>query len=296
MTTPLDLERRVSDWLHSRASATGSARVLASALERVDGIDQQGWRSVRRIRASDRYTWFALAAATVVITVIAVQLLPGASDDIGGRSASASPSSTPRPAPTTYRGAGMPRGWTDVSLSGVRFSVDVPAGWEGFPNYIRKSIIGPQGAEAKIFWTTMPLSDHSVEACHYLRSRNLPLQVARPDPPTGPAAADIAAAVAAVPGTDVVSGPSDITVDGFPAKYVEFVVRDDVGCDPGFFFVYPDEWGGALWPETVPGDTIRVWIVDLGSTRLFIEGATHDDAGPGLVDEVHHIVDSIQFE
>ena len=43
------------------------------------------------------------------------------------------------------------------------------------------------------------------------------------------------------------------------------------------------------------GDTIRVWIVDMEGTRLFIAGLTHDDAGPELDEQIHTIVDSIRF-
>ena len=67
---------------------------------------------------------------------------------------------------------------------------------------------------------------------------------------------------------------------------------------PGILLHVRDHLGRALWPETVPGDTIRVWVVDLGvgRTRFFIEGATHEDAGRELEREVEQIVDSIQFE
>jgi hypothetical protein len=174
------------------------------------------------------------------------------------------------------------------SIDGIQFTFNAPPGWQGFghdhPNYVTKSNAGPQGAEAKIVWTTFP-GGQSAEMCHYLASRSI-----------GSSAADLAAAVAEVPGTEIVIRPSDVTVGGLPAKHVILVVREDVGCDPGFFFTYPNAPGGALWPETVPGDTIKVWIVDVGGTRFFIEGATHQDAGPELGQEVQGIVDSIRFD
>ncbi len=72
-------------------------------------------------------------------------------------------------------------------------------------------------------------------------------------------------------------------------------VREDLGCDPGFFYTWQDlEWG-ALWPDTRPGDTIRVWIVEVDGTRLFIAGETNTDAGPELEQEIEQIVDSIRF-
>ncbi len=58
------------------------------------------------------------------------------------------------------------------------------------------------------------------------------------------------------------------------------------------------------------GDTIRVWIVEVHGTRLFIAGEVHADTGQDASDEnvwtaaekaalgqeIEQIVDSIQFE
>jgi hypothetical protein len=51
-----------------------------------------------------------------------------------------------------------------------------------------------------------------------------------------------------------------------------------------------------MWTGTFPGDTIRVWIVDVDGTTLFIEAGTHWNAGRGVEQEIQQIVDSIQFE
>jgi hypothetical protein len=82
-------------------------------------------------------------------------------------------------------------------------------------------------------------------------------------------------------------------------------VREDIGCDPGYFFTWHDAREGPLWPETLTGDTIRVWIVDVNDMRLFIAGETHRDLRPGealtharqtgLEQEIQQIVDSIHF-
>ncbi len=87
-----------------------------------------------------------------------------------------------------------------------------------------------------------------------------------------------------------------MTIGGLPTQHVALVVREDVGCDPGFFFTYPNLHGGALWPETVPGDTVRVWIIDMGGSLFFIEAKTNPDAHPRLIDQVEQIVESIRLE
>ena len=59
-----------------------------------------------------------------------------------------------------------------------------------------------------------------------------------------PTAADLSAAVATAPGTELVVGPSDVTVGGRAAKHVELIVREHRGCDPGFFYTWRDVFGG----------------------------------------------------
>ena len=63
-----------------------------------------------------------------------------------------------------------------------------------------------------------------------------------------------------------------------------------------FFYTWQDVEEGALWPMTSVGDTIRVWIVDVGGTRLFIEAETSKQAGSDLEQEIRQIVESIRFD
>ncbi|MET0559919.1 MAG: hypothetical protein ABW065_14835, partial [Solirubrobacterales bacterium] len=183
-----------------------------------------------------------------------------------------------------------------VTEEGVPFSFRVPTvGWERFssistdksaggPISINMSSTGPQGAEAIIFWTSFPDGDYA-DPCASLLS-----------PPVGSSAADLAAAVSTAPGTELVTRPSNVTVGGRPAKYVALTVRENVGCDPGFFYTWRDVYGGALWPTTGVGDAIKVWIVDVHGARLFIEGETTKGFGRDLEQDVQQIVESIRFE
>jgi hypothetical protein len=187
-----------------------------------------------------------------------------------------------------------------VTEEGVTFSFRVPTtvheggDWERFssiptdksaggPISLNRSIVGPQGAEAIIFWTSFPDGDYA-DPCARLLSQKV-----------GSSAADLAAAVATAPGTELVTGPSNVTLGGRPAKHVALTVREKVGCDPGFFYSWRDVNGGALWRTTGVGDTIRVWIVDVDRRRLFIEAATTKQAVGGLRQEAERIVESIRF-
>ena len=75
------------------------------------------------------------------------------------------------------------------------------------------------------------------------------------------------------------SGPTRVTVGGRPAQHVVLTVREDLGCEPGYFFSWRPRnvvLGCVLARQSSVGDTIRVWIVDVGGTRLFIEAVTKE--------------------
>jgi hypothetical protein len=179
-----------------------------------------------------------------------------------------------------------PNAIASQTVDGVSFSFVIPAqGWELFDGvFMSKSTQGPQGAEAIIYWARFP-EGALASAC---------ASVDIWPPPYS--AAGLAAAVASVPGIELISGPSDVTVGGLPAKHVALVVREDTGCDPGFFFNWRAQMGGAIWDRTYLGDTINVWIVDVDGTRLFIAGATHPDALSYVAEEIEQIIESIRFD
>jgi hypothetical protein len=183
-------------------------------------------------------------------------------------------------------------------VDGVRFSFTRPPDWAPGPIreapdgddlrqgslLVSKDTGGGQRADGVVFWTGFPQGG-GASACGVLQDREI-----------GPSIADLAAAVAAAPGTQLISGPSEVTVGGRPATYVELTVREDLGCDPGYFYTWEP---GDCCPadlETTNGNRIRIWIVDVDGTRLFIEAETTDQAGPDFEQEIHQIVDSIRFQ
>jgi hypothetical protein len=181
-----------------------------------------------------------------------------------------------------------------VAEAGVRFSFRAPRWWEFFrtvptkksprgPISLNASGVGSQDAEAIIYWTSFPHGDYA-DPCARLLS-----------PSIRRSAASLATAVSRAPGTKLVKGPLDVTVGGRPAKHVVLSVREDVGCDPGFFYSWRAVFGGAFWLSTEIGDTVRVWIVAVGGTRLFIAAATREAANATLKRQVKQIIESIRF-
>jgi hypothetical protein len=172
------------------------------------------------------------------------------------------------------------------TAGGVPLSFTAPRlGWERHDRFsMNRSVVGPQGAEAVIFWTGFPDGGLAHPCARVL------------EPPVGPTAADLATAVARAPGTELVSGPSDVTVSSRPATRVVLTVRQNVGCGPGFFYAWNETNGGALWGRHTVAETITVWIVYVAGTRVFIEAETTDQATPELEREIQQIVGSTRFE
>jgi hypothetical protein len=243
------------------------------------------------------------AAAFVVGALVLVVAMVSQFDATGDRSAPAAspdaaqetPGGDGSPSPVALPSAAssgfiepVPPARSELVVGGVPFSFRLPArsrGWERFGDIsINKSIVGSQGAEAIIFWTTFPDGDIA-EPCAVLL-----------DPRDGRSAADLAAAVATAPGVELVSGPSDVTLDGRAAEHAVLIVRERVGCDPGFFFSWEDVYAGAFWRGTPIGSTIRAWAVDVDGTIVFIGAATSKLADADLEREVEQIVGSIRID
>jgi hypothetical protein len=231
----------------------------------------------------------ARSAVVSVIAALALVVTLGnwleASPPVEGASTpSRSPSASPTPgiAPVevaTIRSHTQSAGPVTISFTAPRL------GWERHDRFsMNRSVMGPQGAEAVIFWTGFPDGGMAHPCARVL------------DPSVAPTAADLAAAVARAPGTDLVAGPSDVTVGGHAAKRVVLSVREDVGCGPGFFYAWDETNGGALWGRHTVADTIRIWIVDVAGTPVFIEAETTDQATPELEREIRQIVGTTRFE
>jgi hypothetical protein len=265
-------------------------------------------RLERRPRAPVRTrswgTWLVvvvLAGIGVAATVDALRgesevVLPAAqqASEAGKSTTAETPAVQEVPAPVgSTRSKPLSGGYIGVgrhslTVERVPFSFSVPTpGWERKGSlYVSKSIVGPQGAEAVVFWTTFPDGVYAYPCAHLLLVSD----------PIGPSAADLATAVSVARGTELVAGPADVTVGGRGAKHVVLTVREDAGCDPGYFFAWRDDFGGAFWVETDVGDTIRVWIVDFDGKRLVIEAETNKDANSALEREIQQIVESIRFD
>jgi hypothetical protein len=106
----------------------------------------------------------------------------------------------------------------------------------------------------------------------------------------------MANAIAAVPGTELIAGPTAVTIGGRPAQYVAIRIADTMPCAPEKFFLWYDTTNpGDERYASAAGSTIRVWFVEVNGKRLQLEGETYKGAGAEIGDELQAIIDSIQF-
>lgn len=228
---------------------------------------------------------FAIAGAAVaIVAFIGIsQLMPGQTPRGGS---GPSTSSTPSPEATP-----RPSRWSDslerrtMTVDGIRFSFEVvKSGWESYSSVlIAKSEEGPQGAEAIVYWARYPETTDVVACGPWANSPETSVDY-------------LANAVSTAPGIEVVEPISDVTIGGQPAKHLVVIVRERLGCDPGYFFNWRAQSGGALWQTTGVGDTLSVWIFDMRPTPFIVVAETNPEASHFLKDEVQQIVESIRFE
>jgi hypothetical protein len=280
-------------------------RIDAAAMARIREVAPSATTTARPRRIGRDDGLFKAVAGygliAVIVLVAVTNLVPPLSKSAGG-GAAASPSFPP--AEDGDPETDLLSGRHSLTVDGVPLSFGLPADsrtayrWESLKDdlYIsRNTGAGGQNAEAIILWTSFPDSRH-----------------ARPclvGPSAGSSVADLAAAMAAAPGTDLVRGPSDVIVGGLDAKHVVLTVLPlgsssgwydgedrTVGCDPAYFFGWDPHDAGAFWFRTEPGDTIQVWLVEAGGTMLVIESEIKPVAGSAVEQEIQEIIRSIRFE
>jgi hypothetical protein len=298
MRTEPETTRIVRSWLSEGRTALPD-HILDAVLAELPATHQRRspWPS-RRIDDMNAYAKLAIAAAAVVVVaIVGYNLLPGSSGVGGGPVVSPSPSQSPSvslsptvapsPPPSDYTffpDGPIEAGRHPMILSGKSLTVDMPSGWT---SHLGFRIYAQSGNAAFIFWTPAPSNVYADPCAHE------PL-----DPPVGDTLTERAAAISSIPATDLVGGPSDLTIDGHPAKLVSIRIRDDVECVPGEFLLwYQQESGPAIgrYPDAL-GDTINVWIIDVDGAIVWIDGSWSRNATPALQAEMRQIVESIQFE
>ena len=301
MSANHDISRVVRSWIREEENDSAD-RVLEVVLSRLDSTPQRrswwpAWRSPQMNRLS---TVAVGAVAAVVLVVVAYQFLP--------TSSMGPPASSPTTAPTptavvTPRESASPPPLVDLPaegplsagthaavLDGVPLSFTIPtSGWAGTGYSVEKGEYGQPDYVGIDFWESAPENVYADPCAH------TPLS-----PPPSASAADLAAAVATVPVTNLVSEPTSINVGGHLAQYLVLTIRQNIDCEPHDAWLWYDEstggaTGGWRWAEGL-GATYRIWIIDVDGTLVWIDAYTFKDADAGLEQNIQDVIDSIEFE
>jgi hypothetical protein len=257
----------------------------------------------------DRLAQLGTAATAALAATVAAcggpVASPGGTGGPGGSplpSAAATATAAPTPGGTPLASSGLvfppagplQVGRHDFSEDGIQFSLAITAtGWTssgpqieaGGGNLTRGVPTAGSGAWLVVWGIDGAYSD----PCG-----------ARSGPVAGPSRADLATAVAGIPGVDV-TDPSDVTVNGYAATYLTVTIPEGIGCAPDEFFLwFNDTRCGSFEPcgryASAVNSIIRIWIVDVEGTRVWLEAETYEGATPELDAEIQAMIDSIEFE
>ena len=229
----------------------------------------------------------AAAAVVAVIGVAAIAINIRNSEGDDGPAPAAEPTVAPTTvAPTTTVAATTgtyilseehPLGATN---SDVRLTFAVPAGWEDNGWYVDKPPADPSFGVVFDY-----VANIYTDSCPSVLV----------DPPVGPTVDDLASAWANLPGFDATAA-SDITVDGFHGKQIEFTVPDYTPseCSYGDFKLLNAVGGGDWWAQG-PNQHNKLWILDVNGTRFVIIAAYFPDTSPQDRAAIDEILASIQI-
>jgi hypothetical protein len=112
------------------------------------------------------------------------------------------------------------------------------------------------------------------------------------DPPLGPTVDDLAAALTGQPSTDA-SEPTDVTLDGYSGKYLEYSMTGITEDCPGGLIRWQTSQGPRM---AIAGEHDQVWILDVDGVRLVIDAFSFPDTPVAALTELRQIVESMQIE
>jgi hypothetical protein len=258
-TTPLP--ESVRDAVREQIVTTKQIRPLPGPMRYISMIT---------LPAAARYG--AVAALAIGAVLVGAYVL-GPRNDIGG---TLDPEPTPTPRPFEDASGSLEPGRYVSSIESIEISYSVPAGWNREP--AGPELMGPIADEigGLSFWT---VSDVFADPCRFSEGTL--------DPPPGPSVDDLADALADQRGV-AADPPSDVVVDGFAGKYVEYTTPA-TGCDQ--FGPWPTPSGLVLFP----GTNARYWIVDVDGTRLVMLAYVWDTATQDGRAALQEIIDSVDI-
>ena len=235
-----------------------------------------------------RRTVLTVAIAVIATIPIAAESA-GASDD-----ATSADTTTESTVPTTgplEETADTIEPTIDATIAGdARLTFTLPDGWENNGWYVATSNTEPGTGDPGAGVIFFPVANIFTDPCQWVEV----------DPPPGPTVDDLAAAYADVPVLNPTAA-TDVTVDGFHGKQIEFTVPDfnEDECRDGRYGIFQEPgWAGRgpnYWAQA-PQQYLRLWILDINGTRLVIAATSYPDTSQQDRDDLDTLLNSIQID
>jgi hypothetical protein len=202
---------------------------------------------------------------------------------------SATPESTPPPLLIPSSGPMDPGTYQFMTFdlefdASYRITVDVPDGYMGFQQFAIQRRGEKQGISAWVVGNVYG------DPCNW-RGTLL-------EPPAGSSVDSLVAALAKQKGRQP-TAPTNTTVDGFTAKYLEMTVPAGIelaDCDGGQFRTWVDTSFAGNPRFLEPGQRDLLWIVDVDGTPVVIDAALGTETGAQERAESLRIIESIRID
>ena len=272
MTHERDLNRVLDRWMDEGPTIVAD-RVIATAMTDVHTTRQHG---ARVALLKELFMTMKPAAALVAVTLIAVLGIAAYQFFWAGGPNIGDPQPTPTPRAFEDASGALDPGAYVSSVGSVEIMFTVPAGWNNEPT--APELAGPISDDGGLsFWIVTDLFAHP---CQFSEGTL--------DPRPGPSVDDLANALVEQPGIDA-EPPSDIVVDGFAGKYVEYTTPA-TGCPDGF-----GPWETPNGTVLFPSSDARYWVLDVDGTRLVILAYLWEEATSQGRAELQAIIDSVEI-
>lgn len=284
--TEHEFEQRLRTWYRDQVEAAGPMPPNLRA-----GV----WSipSAEPVRPSAAASWrrhLILAAAAMLLVLlvggaiaIGLQLLPWQRDEVDLRPDPEQPinwhlqQDTVLPPGTYYVDLATGGGRSGSAV--IRVTFTLPAGWERVP------IEGLLWGQTKWVVVLVP-TNLFVDSCA--------AEALLRDPPVGPTAKELAAALSEVRGWTV-HEVSDVVIDGHAGKRVLMTAPAAEAECGDTRLLRTIGWPGfaSAWRDREP---VTLWILDVGDERLVIWAGSEPTASPTELRELREVVDSIEID
>jgi hypothetical protein len=249
-----------------------------------------------KVQAGSRSSTITRSLAVASVLTLATAGIGAAQDASPAAGAMVSPLPSEAPAPSLDPGRTRVAGQVFGIGSYPRYTLVVPDGWEAGGYFTAKSFSDPGPVMGVSVWDVAQVYG---DPCHW--------QGTLADP--GPSVDDLVAALVAQP-TRNATMPADVTLAGYPGRYLEWSVPADMvvtgdgdfaGChiEPSNGHRDFNSWvgrgqGGRY--QQAAGQVDRLWVLDVDGQRLLVDATYSADTTQGDRDELEQVVQSLRFD